>query len=205
MDRIKILIADDHALMRDGIRRILERESDFDVVAEAGDGEEAIALIESLKPDIAIVDIAMPKVDGIEVTKYVKASHPGMAVLILTAYDDDEFVFSLVEAGAAGYMLKSVESQELVKAIRAIRAGESVLHPSIARKVLNHFVTSSAEHTPLETLTERELDILRLVTKGLSNKEIGDELVLSDRTVHGHLGRIFGKLGVDGRKPLFGH
>ncbi len=202
MDRIKILIADDHALMRDGIRRILERESDFDVVAEAGDGEEAIALIESLKPDIAIVDIAMPKVDGIEVTKYVKASHPGMAVLILTAYDDDEFVFSLVEAGAAGYMLKSVESQELVKAIRAIRAGESVLHPSIARKVLNHFVTSSAkpkEHTPLETLTERELDILRLVTKGLSNKEIGDELVLSDRTVHGHLGRIFGKLGVGSR------
>lgn len=202
MDRIKILIADDHALMRDGIRRVLEREPDFDVVAEAGDGEEAIALIESLRPDVAIIDIAMPKVDGIEVTKHIKSSHPGMAVLILTAYDDDEFVFSLIEAGAAGYLLKSVQSQELVKAIRAVRAGESVLHPSVARKVLNHFVPSLAkaeEQTALDTLTERELEILRLVTRGLSNREIGAELFLSARTVHGHLGRIFNKLGVGSR------
>jgi len=202
VDRITILIADDHALMRDGIRRILERESDFEVVAEAGDGEVAITLIESLKPDIAIIDIAMPKVDGIEVTKYVKASCPGTAVLILTAYDDDEFVFGLVEAGAAGYLLKSVQSQELVQAIRAIRAGESVLHPSVARKVLDHFVPSLAKpdkQTPLETLTEREVDVLRLVTKGLSNKEIGDELILSVRTIQGHLRSIFSKLHVGSR------
>ncbi len=202
LDRIKILIADDHALMRDGIRRILERESDFDVVAEAGDGEEAIALIERLRPDVAIVDIAMPKVDGIEATKHVKASCPGTAVLILTAYDDDEFVFGLVEAGAAGYLLKSVQSQELVQAIRAIRAGESVLHPSVARKVLDHFVPSLAKtekKTPMETLTEREIEVLRLVTKGLSNKEIGEELILSARTVQGHLRSIFNKLQVGSR------
>jgi len=188
--------------MRDGLRRILERESDFDVVAEAGDGEEAISLVDSLRPDVAIIDIAMPKVDGIEVTKHVKASCPGTAVLILTAYDDDEFVFGLVEAGAAGYLLKSIGSQELFQAIRAIRAGESVLHPSVARKVLDHFVPSSAKpkkQTPLETLTERELDVLKLVTRGLSNSEIGDTLVLSTRTVQGHLGSIFNKLSVSSR------
>ncbi len=202
MERIKILIADDHTLMRDGIRRILEREPGFDVVAEAGDGEEAIALIKSLTPDIAIIDIAMPKVDGIEVTQRVKALCPKTAVLILTAYDDDEFVFSLIEAGAAGYLLKSVQSQELIRAIRAVRAGESVLHPSIARKVLDHFVPSLAkreEQPPLEILTDRELEVLKLVTKGLSNKEIGDKLTLSVRTVEGHLGSIFEKLGVSSR------
>jgi NarL family two-component system response regulator LiaR len=202
LNHVRILIADDHALMRDGIRKILERESDFDVVAEASDGEEAIAFTESLKPDVAIIDISMPKVDGIEVTKHIKEYCPGTAVLILTAFDDDEFVFSLIEAGAAGYLLKSVQSQELVQAIRAIREGESVLHPAVARKVLDHFVPSLAkreERKPLETLTERELEILKLVTRGLSNKEIGDELNLSTRTVHGHLGRIFNKLGVDSR------
>ena len=202
MDRIKILIADDHALMRDGIRRILEREPDFEVVAEAGDGEEAVALTQSLGPEVAIIDIAMPKVDGIEATRQVKALCPATAVLILTAYDDDEFVFSLVEAGAAGYLLKSVQSQELVQAVRAIHAGESVLHPSVARKVLDHFVPSLAKpegQTPPDTLTERELEVLRLVAKGLSNKEIGDELVLSVRTVQGHLGSIFSKLRVSSR------
>lgn len=202
LDLIKILIADDHALMRDGVRRILERESDMEVVAEAGDGEQAVALTRSLCPDVAIVDIAMPGVDGIEATRQIKTYCPQTAVLILTAYDDDEFVFGLVEAGAAGYLLKSVQSQELVQAIRALRAGESVLHPTVARKVLNHFVSSrvrSEEQASAETLTERELEVLRLVGIGLTNKEIGDRLVLSVRTVQGHLGSIFSKLGVTSR------
>lgn len=202
MDRIKILIADDHALMRDGIRRILEREPDFEVVAEASDGEQAVALTQSLRPEVAIIDIAMPNVDGIEATRQIKALCPATAVLILSAYDDDEFVFGLVEAGAAGYLLKSVQRQELVQAVRAIHAGESVLHPSIARKVLDHFVTSLAkpeEQAPPDTLTEREHEVLRLAAQGLSNKEIGGELVLSVRTVQGHLGSIFSKLRVSSR------
>ncbi|OGN99705.1 MAG: DNA-binding response regulator [Chloroflexi bacterium RBG_13_52_14] len=202
MERIKLLIADDHALVREGTRRILEAEKDLEVIAEAEDGEEAVRLATSLKPDIAIVDISMPKMDGIEVTKQIKASCPQTAVLILTAYSDDQFIFNLLEAGAAGYLLKSVRGQELVNAIRALYAGESVLHPLIARKVLDYFVSSSGKtkkQKPLDTLTQREMDILRLVTKGLSNKEIADELFLSLRTVQGYVGSIFSKIGVGSR------
>jgi NarL family two-component system response regulator LiaR len=202
MERIRVLIADDHALVRDGTRRILEAERDMEVVAEAGDGEAAVTLASSLGPDVAIVDIGMPKLDGIEVTRRVKALCPDTAVLILTAYSDDQFIYSLLEAGAAGYLLKSIRSPELVEAVRALHAGESVLHPAIARKVLNHFVSSSdkaKKRESSEVLTQREMDILRLVTRGLSNAEIGNELFLSVRTVQGHLGSIFSKLGVSSR------
>ena len=202
MDRIRILIADDHALVRDGTRRILEEEADFDVVAEAGDGEAAVVLTRELKPDVAIVDIAMPKIDGIEATKQIKKTCPTTAVLILTAFDDDQFIFSLLKAGAAGYMLKTARSQELVDAVRALHEGESVLHPSIARKVLNRFVTSperTVKQKGLEVLTEREVEILLLVTRGLSNKEIASELSLSIRTIQHHLGSIFSKLQVGSR------
>jgi NarL family two-component system response regulator LiaR len=202
MERIRILIADDHALVRDGTRRILEAERDMEVVAEAGDGEAAVTLASSLGPDVAIVDIGMPKLDGIEVTRRVRALCPDTAVLILTAYSDDQFIYSLLEAGAAGYLLKSIRSPELVEAVRALHAGESVLHPAIARKVLNHFVSSSEKvkrREPSEVLTQREMDILKLVTRGLSNAEIGNELFLSVRTVQGHLGSIFSKLGVSSR------
>ncbi|UCG83251.1 MAG: response regulator transcription factor [Dehalococcoidia bacterium] len=202
MDSIELLIADDHALVRDGTRRILEAEQDLKVVAEAADGDEAVTLAASLRPDVAIIDIAMPKLDGIEVTKKIKECCPETAVLILTAYDDDQFIFNLLEAGAAGYLLKSVRGHELVEAVRALYAGESVLHPSIARKIVDHFVSSSSKlkkQDPLETLTEREMDILKLVTRGFHNKEIADELFLSMRTVQGHLGSIFSKLGVGSR------
>lgn len=202
MDRIKLLIADDHALVREGTRRILETEKDLQVVAEAGDGEEAVKLATSLVPDVAIIDIAMPKLDGIEVTRRIKASCPKTAVLILSAYDDDQFVFDLLEAGAAGYLLKSVRGEELVNAVRALYHGESVLHPLVARKVLNHFVASSSKtkkEKPSEILTQREMDILKLVTRGYSNKEIADELFLSLRTVQGHVGSIFSKIGVGSR------
>jgi len=202
LDRIRILIADDHALVRDGTRRILEEEADFDVVAEAGDGEAAVVLTRELKPDVAIVDIAMPKIDGIEATKQIKKTCPTTAVLILTAFDDDQFIFSLLKAGAAGYMLKTARSQELVDAVRALHEGESVLHPSIARKVLNRFVTSperTVKQKGLEVLTEREVEILLLVTRGLSNKEIASELSLSIRTIQHHLGSIFSKLQVGSR------
>ena len=145
MGKIKILIADDHAVVREGTRQILEQEPDLDVVAEAADGEEAVRLAGSSSPDVAIVDIAMPKIDGIEATKQIKALYPSITVLILTAYDDDQFIFSLLEAGAAGYLLKSVHGRELVEAVRQVNAGESVLHPAVVRKVINRFVPSAGK------------------------------------------------------------
>ncbi|UCC59526.1 MAG: response regulator transcription factor [Dehalococcoidia bacterium] len=202
MKQIKLLIADDHVLVRDGTRRILETEKDLQVIAEAGDGEEAVMLTSRLQPDVAIVDIAMPKLDGIEVTKKIKECCPATAVLILTAYDDDQFIFNLLAAGAAGYLLKSVRSQELVDAVRALHAGESVLHPTVTRKVLDHFIATSGkakQQEPMETLSHREMEIMKLVTRGLSNKDIADELYLSMRTVQSHLGSIFSKLGVGSR------
>jgi len=202
MGKIKIIIADDHAVVREGTRQILEQEPDLDVVAEAVDGEEAVRLTGSSKPDVAIIDIAMPKVDGIEATKQIKALYPAVAVLILTAYDDDQFVFGLLEAGAAGYLLKSVRGRELVDAVRRVYAGESVLHPAIARKVLNRFVPSPdklAGQKPLEVLSDREMEVLKLAAKGMSNQDIASELVLSLRTVQAHLGHIFNKLQVSSR------
>jgi len=202
LSTIKILIADDHAVVREGTRQILENESDLEVVAEAGDGEEAVRLAGSFKPDVAIIDIAMPKLDGIEATRQIKTLYPTVAVLILTAYDDDQFVFSLLEAGAAGYLLKSVRGRELIDAVRAVYAGESVLHPSIARKVLNRFIPVAGKplkQEPSEILTEREIEVLRLATRGLSNQDIANELYLSLRTVQTHLSHIFNKLQVSSR------
>jgi len=202
LDKIKILIADDHAVVREGTRQILEREPDLEVVAEAGDGEVAVRLAGTSKPDVAIIDISMPKVDGIEATRQIKALYPGITVLILTAYDDDQFIFSLLEAGAAGYLLKSIRGRELIDAVRAVYAGESVLHPSIARKVLNRFVSTPdkpKERKPSEVLSEREMEVLRLATKGLTNQDIAKQLYLSIRTVQAHLGHIFNKLKVSSR------
>jgi NarL family two-component system response regulator LiaR len=208
MEKIKVLIADDHAVVREGTRQILEREEDINVVAEAADGEEALKLAGSTMPDVAIIDISMPIVDGIEATKLIKKSYPSIAVLILTAYDDDQFVFGLLEAGAAGYLLKSIRGRELVDAVRQVHAGESVLHPSIARKVLNRFSHASGkspESKPEAILSERETEVLQLATHGLSNQEIADELFLSLRTVQAHLGHIFNKLKVSSRTEAVVH
>jgi two-component system, NarL family, response regulator LiaR len=202
MSAIRVLIADDHALVREGTRRMLEQEADMQVVGEAGDGEETVKLACELKPDVAIVDIAMPKLDGIEATKQIKERCPSVTILILSAFDDDQFIFSLLEAGAAGYLLKTVRSREFVDAVRAVHAGESVLHPSIAKKVLNRFVSSGGKPEaakPADVLSDREKEILRLATKGLSNADIAKELYLSVRTVQGHLGHIFNKLQVGSR------
>ena len=202
MEKIKVLIADDHAVVRDGTRRILEQEPDLEVVAEAADGAEAVRLAGTARPDVAIIDIAMPGVDGIEATKQIKSLYPSIAVLILSAYDDDQFVFGLLEAGAAGYLLKSVRGKELVEAVRQVYAGESVLHPAIARKVLNRFVPAAgktAGQKPTQVLSDREIEVLRLATRGLSNQQIADQLFLSLRTVQAHLGHIFNKLRVSSR------
>jgi NarL family two-component system response regulator LiaR len=201
MAKIRILLADDHAIVREGTRRVLEDEDDMEVVAEAGDGEEAVKQATRLKPDIAIIDIAMPKLNGIEATKQIKELVPATAVLILTVFDNDRYVFSLLEAGAAGYLLKNVRGSELVEAIRSVYNGESVLHPTIASKVLRRFMPSAqgaSQGTPA-VLTDRELEVLVLAAKGMSNKDIADKLYLSVRTVQGHLARIFDKLAVGSR------
>ncbi len=202
MSKVKILIADDHAVVREGTRRFLEQEKDFEVVAEAADGEEAIRLAGVFKPDVAIMDIAMPGVDGIEATRQIKQQYPMVAVLVLSAYDDDQFVFGLLEAGAAGYLLKSVRGNELVEAVRAVYGGESVLHPTIARKVLDRFTHTAGKtqkQKASDVLTEREIEVLQLATKGSSNQEIADQLYLSLRTVQSHLNHIFNKLQVSSR------
>ena len=202
MDKIRILIADDHAVVLEGTRQILEREEDMEVVAEASDGEQAVRLTGDKRPDVAIMDIAMPRVDCIEATKQIKALYPSTAVLIFSAYDEDQFVFSLIEAGAAGYLLKTIRAQELVDAVRAVFSGESVLHPTIARKVLRHLAPVPGEprgHKLIDVLSQREIDVLRLATRGLSNQSIAGELHLSKRTVQAHLGHIFDKLQVSSR------
>lgn len=202
MDKIRILIAEDHAVVREGTRELLDREEDLEVVAEAGDGEEAVRLATSQRPDVVLMDIAMPKLDGIEATKRIKAIHPAIAVLVLTAYDDDQYVFALLEAGAAGYLLKDVHTDELIKAIRAVYAGESVLHPAIARKVVNRFAQPTDKRkieSAVEQLTERELEVLKSAAKGMTNRQIANALALSIHTVQTHLSNIFGKLGVGSR------
>jgi DNA-binding NarL/FixJ family response regulator len=203
---IRVIIAEDHAVVREGTRQLLEREPDLEVVGEAANGAEAVALVERLRPDVAIMDISMPVMTGIEATQRIKASHPNTAVLILTAYDDDPYVFALLEAGAAGYLLKDVPSAEVVRAVRAVHAGEPVLHPAIARKVLSRFAgppeqarTAPTGHGGEAALTDRELEVLRLAACGLSNAEISSRMFLSIRTVQVHLTHIFSKLGVGSR------
>ncbi len=202
MHKITVLLADDHDLVREGTRELLEREKDLLVVAEAGDGEEAVRLATQHRPDVALMDIDMPKLNGIGATKEIKTISPSTAVLILTAYDDDQYVFALLEAGAAGYLLKSVRGRELVDAIRAVHAGESALHPVIARKVITH-VTHSASHPQEQArsaqLSDRELGVLRLAAKGMSNRDIARDLSLSERTIQAHLSTIFTKMEVGSR------
>jgi len=202
VSKIRILLADDHAVVRQGTRELLEREEDLEVVAEAGDGEEAVQLASSQRPDVAIMDIAMPKLNGIEATRQIKANLPATAVLVLTAYDNDQYIFALLEAGAAGYLLKNVRAEELIEAVRAVHAGESVLHPAIARKVINRFAPTAsklAEESHQGSLTEREMEVLKLAAKGMTNQEIAQELSLSVRTVQTHLSNIFGKMQVGSR------
>lgn len=189
-------------IVREGTRELVQREPDMEVVAEADDGEEAVQLAGRLQPDVVIMDIALPKLNGIEATKQIKALYPATAVLILTAYDNDQYIFALLEAGAAGYLLKTVRGHELIDAIRAVSVGESVLHPKIARKVLSRFMplaTKPSEERVTELLSERELEVLKLAAKGMSNKDIAEQLFLSVRTVQSHLANIFTKLDVGSR------
>jgi DNA-binding NarL/FixJ family response regulator len=174
----------------------------MEVVGEAGNGEEAIKLIETLNPNVAILDISMPHMGGIDVTRQIKPRFPSLAILILTAYDNDEYVFALLEAGAAGYLLKDARGHEVVEAVRAVYGGESILHPAIARKVIQRAIIGTVKASdggPNLELSEREKEVLTLAAKGMTNKEIADNLCLSIRTIQGHINNIFHKLGVGSR------
>jgi DNA-binding NarL/FixJ family response regulator len=202
MNKIRIMLAEDHVIVREGTRELIQQEEDMEVVAEAGDGEEAIRLAVEAKPDVIIMDIAMPRLNGIEATKQIKAQFPSIAILVLTAYDNDQYISALLEAGAAGYLLKNVRGSELIEAIRAVYNGESVLHPKVARKVLNRLTISDIQQgsEPVTgMLSEREIEVLKLAAKGLSNRDIAKQLFLSVRTVQAHLGNIFNKLNIGSR------
>jgi len=202
MNKIKVILADDHVLFRGGTRSLIEQERDMEVIGEASDGEEAIELVARLHPHVALMDIAMPKVNGIEATHQIKACCPTTAVLILSAYDNDQYIMALLEAGAAGYLLKNVSGKELVNAVRSVHAGEAVLHPVIARKIFNRLGTTGqelGESLQPPDLSERETEILRLAAKGMSNQDIAGKLFLSRRTIQAHLGNIFRKMDVGSR------
>jgi len=199
---IRILLVEDHAVVRESIREALTRDPEFSVVGEASRGEEAIRLATELSPDVILMDISLPGLNGIEATRQIKAIQPSVAILILTAYDDEQYVFPVLSAGAAGYLLKDVGVHDLVEAIKTVYRGDSVLHPSIARKVLQKFRSNKSnglKEQAADILSERELTVLKLAAAGLSNSAIAQELHLSVSTIETHLRAIFNKLGVGSR------
>ncbi|MDO4263598.1 MAG: response regulator transcription factor [Deinococcus sp.] len=199
-DSITLLLADDHPVVRKGTRELLEAEADLRVLGEASSGAEVVALAQELRPDIVLMDMSMPDMTGVEATRRIKAGQGRVSVLVLSSYDDDAYVFAALEAGAAGYLLKEASEEELLRAVRAVAAGESVLHPSIARKVMARFSAQApAEMDLTEDLSPRELEVLRAAARGGSNKEIARTLGISPRTVQVHLGNVFSKLNVGSR------
>jgi len=202
VEPIRVILAEDHTLVREGTRRILEATGDIVVVAEAADGNEAVAAVEHHRPDVAIIDIGMPGINGIEATKRIKKTQPGVSVLILTVHDDDPFIFAVIEAGAAGYLLKDVEGSQLVQAVKGLHAGDSVLHPAVAHKIMARLASGEKGESasgPEVPLTEREHEVLQLAASGMANKEIAAALDVSVRTIEAHLSHIFRKLEVGSR------
>ena len=195
---IRVLLADDHAIVRAGIRQVLEHAGDIQIIAEASDGEIAQTLIQEHQPDVAVLDIQMPKASGIDVTRWVRLNMKNVGVLVLTAYDDDPYVMAVLHAGANGYVLKTASAEELIQAVRDVHEGKSVLDSSISQKLMAH-IFSSSKATALENLTDREMEVLSLAARGFTNKAIGIQLGISDRTVQGHLAHIFDKLQANSR------
>lgn len=199
--KIRVILADDHALVREGLRRFLSEAVDIEVVGEAANGEEALELVEKVHPDVAVLDIQMPGLSGLQATREITARFPDVRVLILTAYDDDPYVFALLREGADGYLLKSADPDELLAAVRAVFRGEPALSPGITDKVIRQLregkPAGAAEQ--VERLTAREIEVLQLAAQGLTNKAIGQRLSISDRTVQGHLANMYAKMNVASR------
>lgn len=196
--RIRVILADDHAVVRAGIRQFMDLAEDILVVAEADDGEIALRLIEQEQPDVAVLDIQMPKASGIEVARQIRSHRWPVGILVLTSYEDDPYIIAVLKAGANGYVLKTASMDEIVQAVRDVFQGKSVLDPSIVSKVMAQ-ISAPQLTTLIDPLSDREIEVLTQVAKGFTNKAIGVKLRISDRTVQGHIASIFDKLQVNNR------
>jgi DNA-binding NarL/FixJ family response regulator len=198
---MKILLCDDQAVIRDGLEMLLNLEKDFQVIGSAQDGAEAVELAAQKQPDLILMDLKMPMMNGVEATREIRARFPQIKILVLTTYDDDEWVFDAIRAGASGYLLKDTSRQKIVEAIRGTMEGKSFVDPAIAGKLLNQVASKQTQPTSILTdkLTERELDVLRLIAKGINNSDIAAQLHLSEGTVRNHVSAILEKLGVSDR------
>jgi two-component system, NarL family, response regulator DegU len=212
--KIHLFLADDHTLFRQGLRRIFELEDDIEIVGECSDGEAAVGLAHTLTPDVVLMDINMPKMTGVDATRMIKESDPGIKVLILSIHDDEAYIFETIRAGANGYLLKDVESNVLVEAVRQVAVGSSFIHPMVTTKLLDEFKRLSEQASDNDfdgqgepalnfewqtILTQREMEILKLMAEGKSNRTIGEVLFISEKTVKNHVSSILGKLSVDDR------
>lgn len=200
---IRVLIADDHTIVRSGVRLLLEAEADMEVVGEALDGREALDLAESLQPDVVLMDITMPEMDGLEATREIKTRFPQINVLVLTMHRSDEYFFEMLKAGASGYILKGAKTSELINAVRVVQQGEVFLYPTMTQKLVNGYLKLSEwDKEAGPSLSPREKEILSLLAEGYSNKEIADLLVISPSTVHSHRSNVMDKLGLNNRREL---
>ena len=203
MNKIKVLLVDDHAIMRDGIRALLSIHDDIKIVGEASEGQEAIEKTQDLSPDVVVMDVAMPDMDGIEATRRIRKQSPKVKVIVLTQYDNKEYVLSAIKAGAAGYVPKRALGSELVSAVRAVNRGESFLYPSAAAALIDDYRRQAKTADPYDQLTPREREILKLIAEGHTSREIADALFISLKTVYGHRTKIMDKLGLRNRTDLF--
>jgi DNA-binding NarL/FixJ family response regulator len=202
MNKTTVIVVDDHPLLRESLVQLLGKEADFEVVGQAGDGEEAVKLVDEKCPDVVIMDVEMPGVDGIDATRRIKSGHPGVSVLALTVHDGEEYIAAFLEAGAAGYLLKTTYGNELVEAIRAVHLGEFVLDTQIGSRVFGAFIRHSSRQVPYDLkdkLTPREVELMKLVARGKTNEEIATPLELSLGAVRNQLSSIFAKLQVSSR------
>jgi DNA-binding NarL/FixJ family response regulator len=201
MRKIKVLLVDDHAILRDGIRALLDLKDDLEIVGEASEGKEAVEKAKELAPDVVVMDIAMPGIDGLEATRRIKKKYPQIQVLVLTQHDDKEYVLSAIKAGASGYVPKRALGSELVSAIRAVQKGESFLYPSAAAALIEKY-REQAEVEPYDHLTSREREVLTLIAEGQTSRQIAEKLFVSIKTVQGHRTKIMEKLDIHNRAEL---
>jgi NarL family two-component system response regulator LiaR len=191
VEPISVLLADDHPVVRQGLRTLLELQEDIELVGEASDGAEAVALAEALLPDVVLIDLVMPGIDGVEALRRIRAASPATKGIVLTSFGEDDKIFPAIKAGAVGYLLKDVQPQELLEAIRRVHRGEGLLHPAVAGRVMREL---AREREPVEPLSERELEVLKLIAEGLPNKLIAQRLAISEKTVKTHVSNILAKL-----------